>query len=345
MTSTTQTSSAVTATATCVTMTPDHNGYVPEYACNAQYNYYPSFTAAIIFSVIFGITTVGHIYQAFHHKKLRLCWPLIMGATWELAGFAIRTASTKNQQSVPLAFVSQLLVLLAPMWVNAFIYMVMGRMIYFFVPEKQLWRIKGMQIAKIFVWLDVISFITQVAGGTMIQPNSSSMMLGIHIYMGGIGFQEFCILIFTSIAIQFLLTMRRLERSSQIYDTPRNNWRFLLYVLLSCLALITIRIIFRLVEFSAGLDPKKNPIPFHEVYFYVLDASPMWLACVLLNIVHPGRILQGEDSEFPRLSRKQKKAAKLAKKEAKKAAKEEKRAMKEKTRHGSIYSEVPLDVV
>lgn len=87
-----------------------------------------------------------------------------MGSAWEFASFALRVAGTKNQQSTPIAFVSQILVLLAPMWVNAFDYMVMGRMIYFFVPEQKVWGIKGIKIAKIFVWLDVLSFFTQVAG-------------------------------------------------------------------------------------------------------------------------------------------------------------------------------------
>ena len=153
-----------TATATCISVTPDKNGYVPEWACNSNYNYYPSFAAALIFAIVFGITTTLHIYQAFAHKKLRLCWVIIMGATWEFASFALRTAGTKNQQSTPIAFVSQILVLLAPMWVNAFDYMVMGRMIYFFVPEQKIWGIKGVKIAKIFVWLDVLSFLTQVGG-------------------------------------------------------------------------------------------------------------------------------------------------------------------------------------
>lgn len=113
--STTSTSST-TATAACVTMVPGHNGYVPEYACNANYNYYPSFAAAIIFTVFFGFTTFFHVYQASVFKKWRLCWPLIMGATWELVSFASRTAGTRLQQSTALATVSQLLVLLAPMW-------------------------------------------------------------------------------------------------------------------------------------------------------------------------------------------------------------------------------------
>ena len=163
ITSTTSTTTA-SATGSCITVTPGKDGYVPEWACNSNYNYNPSFVAALIFAIIFGITTFAHIYQAFAYKKVRLCWVIVMGSTWEFASFALRVAGTKNQQSTPIAFVSQILVLLAPMWVNAFDYMVMGRMIYFFVPEQKIWGIKGIKIAKIFVWLDILSFITQVAG-------------------------------------------------------------------------------------------------------------------------------------------------------------------------------------
>jgi hypothetical protein len=170
MSSTIATSSA---TPTCVTVTPDKNGYVPEYACGANYNYYPSFAAAVVFSVFFGITTFMHIYQAINYKKLRLCWPLIMGVAWEFAGFAIRTAGSKHQQTFAFAFVSTVLVLLAPMWVNAFLYMVLGRMIYFFIPSQQIWKIKGIKIAKIFVWLDILSFITQLGGSSPIVPGSN----------------------------------------------------------------------------------------------------------------------------------------------------------------------------
>jgi hypothetical protein len=331
--------STASATASCISVTPDKNGYVPEWACNANYNYYPSFIAALIFTIIFGLTTSIHLYQAFAYKKFRLCWTLLMGAIWELTSFAIRTVSTKHQQNTALATISQILVLLAPLWVNAFVYMVMGRVIYFFVPEKKVFGIKGIKIAKIFVWLDVLSFITQVGGGVLISPGAdqSTLMIGIHVYMGGIGFQEFCILIFTSIAIKFFIDARARERTdagNQILDDRPRNWRKLLYVMFTVLALITTRIIFRLVEFASGLDPSKNPIPFHEVYFFVLDALPMFVALVLFNVVHPGHVLVGEGSEFPRLSRKEKKELKRVKKEEKKAKKEGKVAMKRAGKEG-----------
>ena len=157
-------SHTATATATCISVPRDKNGYVPEYACGANYSYYPSFAAAVVFAVFFGITTFANIGQAIHYKKIKLCWPLLMGALWEFASFSIRSAGAKHQENTALATVSQILVLLAPMWINAFLYMVLGRMIYYFVPEQKVLGVKAVKIAKIFVWLDVASFIVQLGG-------------------------------------------------------------------------------------------------------------------------------------------------------------------------------------
>jgi hypothetical protein len=58
---------------------------------------------------------------------------------------------------------------------------------------------------------------------------------------------------------------------------------------------------------------------------YCLDALPMLFAIFLLNIWHPGRCLVGPDSEFPKLTRAEKKALKREKKERKRRRKEAKR--------------------
>lgn len=216
-------------------------------------------------------------------------------------------------------------------------------MIYFFVPAQKVYGVKGTSIAKIFVWLDVLSFLAQVGGGSMIDPTNSikQQMLGIHIYMGGIGFQEFCMLLFLTIAIKFYLMMRVEERQGAFLDGRPKNWRMLLFALFAALVLITIRIIFRLVEFASGLEADKNPIPFHEAYFMCLDALPMTICVLIFNVIHPGRVLQGEGSEFPKgPSRKEKKEIKRAKKEAKQMAKEEKKAAKQDGKFGTPMSDM-----
>lgn len=62
----------------------------------------------------------------------------------------------------------------------------------------------------------------------------------------------------------------------------------------------------------------------------------MMTAILLLAIIHPGRILVGPESEFPRKTRAEKKAEKRAKKEAKAS----KKAMKKTKSKGYIYDEV-----
>ena len=78
-----------------------------------------------------------------------------MAATWELGGFAVRAAGTQYQGSLGLFFVQQVLILLAPIWLNAFVYMVFGRMVLFFLPEQKIWKISARRLTLLFVLLDV----------------------------------------------------------------------------------------------------------------------------------------------------------------------------------------------
>lgn len=84
---------------------------------------------------------------------------------------------------------------------------------------------------------------------------------------------------------------------SRLDHSKKNLW-----VLWNLTLTRKMRIIFRLCEYSQGLDSK---IPLHEAYQYCLDSLPMLLALVILNIVHPGRIMPGTGSEVP--SRKERK--------------------------------------
>jgi hypothetical protein len=94
------------------------------------------------------------------------------------------------------------------------------------------------------------------------------------------------------------------------------------------------RIIFRLVEFGPGVN-HYNPMLGNEIYPFMLDAFPMLLAFVALNVMHPGYVLQGPDSEFPRLTRAEKKAMKKQKKDDKRQRKEEKQQRKAAKKGGS----------
>jgi hypothetical protein len=137
----------------------------------------------------------------------------------------------------------------------------------------------------------------------------------IHIYMGGVAVQQFFILVFIVYAVKFHRIV--LHQNRQAIEGASSALQ-LLYAIYGVLLLITacrsvspqihiltslqIRIIFRIVEYSHGF---KSDIPDHEAYQYALDSVPMLFALIVLNVVHPGRIMSGKECDLP--SRKERK--------------------------------------
>jgi hypothetical protein len=93
---------------------PGKYGYVPPDACNANYNYYPNFNAAVAMSTLFGIVLAAHIVQAVIYKK-RYCWVLCMMVVWETISFILRALGAHDQQQLGYVIGYTLLFLLAPL--------------------------------------------------------------------------------------------------------------------------------------------------------------------------------------------------------------------------------------
>ncbi|KAI4605368.1 hypothetical protein J4E81_010620 [Alternaria sp. BMP 2799] len=280
--------------------TPGLDGYVPAEACNALWVYFPNFAAAVAFSVLFGMLTIAHLVQAIVYRN-GFCWVIIMAALWETGAYAFRALGSKDQQSSGIATVAQILVLVAPIWVNAFAYMVFARIVHFYSPTRKVWIFSPSILALIFVTLDIVSFVIQLVGGGMAGPGASpeAQKKGLNIYMGGIGMQEGFIVLFLGLVVKFHRDQLQAGRVGRLPTDKIGGWKWLLYALYACLLAITIRIIYRLAEFSAGLGAS-NPLPSNEPLLYVLESAPMWLAIFVWNIVHPGRFIRGPDAKMPR---------------------------------------------
>ncbi|PWY74292.1 hypothetical protein BO70DRAFT_341099 [Aspergillus heteromorphus CBS 117.55] len=345
ITSLSATTAVVSSTQTCTNPKPGKHGYLPPEACDVILLYVPSLAAAILFCILYGLTLVCHGVQAFMFKK-KYAWVIMMGASWELIAFIFRALLTLHQSNSGYDTGYTIMFLLAPLWINAFLYMTLGRLVYFFIPEQKLVGIAAKSYGRIFVWLDIVAFLVQLVGAaftTDTDAPTKTIMLGVHIYMGGIGLQEFFVLIFAGLTIHLHRKMLLLERVGQL-DRDRLTrtgvpWRWMFYTMYTVLGMITIRIIFRLCQYAQGTNPS-NPVLTHEAYEYVFDAVPMFIALVLLNVIHPGRVLNGPESEFPRLSRREKKAIK----QEKKRLKQERKAAKKGGRKGDQgdYDSLPL---
>jgi RTA1 like protein len=133
-----------------------------------QWPYCPSLPTAIALTACFAALTVAHLSQAIIYRK-RFCWVICMAAAWETGGFTMRLLGARDPRTQAFSIGSNLLILLSPLWVNAFAYMVVGRMIYYWLPNKSVWKLKARTITSWFVWLDVITFLVQATGGSMIE--------------------------------------------------------------------------------------------------------------------------------------------------------------------------------
>lgn len=67
--------------------------------------------------------------------------------------------------------------------------------------------------------------------------------------------------------------------------------------------LITIRTVYRVVEYWAVVDASSGPGPVspvvrHEWFFYVFEATVILFDCVLFNVFHPGRFLPRSNKTY-----------------------------------------------
>ncbi|KAG8529744.1 uncharacterized protein KY384_005225 [Bacidia gigantensis] len=263
-------------------------------------NFCPSTAAAYLYCILFALTLIAHITQSIIYRK-GYSWVVAMSALWQFLAYAFRIVSIKNPTKTSWYSAWFILILLAPLWINAYVYMVLGRMVYNYTKSAKILGVKAWRFGLTFVGLDIVAFIVQVIGAASASGSNKShtaIMRGLHVYMGGVGLQQLFIIIFFGLAILFHREMNR-----DLPKASRPRPLTLLYVVYSALALVTVRIIFRLVEYSGGLD---TGISAHEAYQYVFDSTAMLIALALFNVVHPGRIMLGKESNFP--SRKDRKA-------------------------------------
>ncbi|SPN99866.1 related to phospholipid-translocating ATPase [Cephalotrichum gorgonifer] len=292
-----------TSTATCVTAVPGKYGEVPIDACNSNWAFHPSFGGNLAWAVLMGLTTCIHLLQAILYKK-KYAWVIIMGAAWETGSFALRTVGSRHQQVLAYNVVSTVLLLLAPLWINAFVYMTISRLIHFVHVDQKVMRLRAALLTKVFVWLDVVCFLVQGSGGSLLASDDHKIAdIGKKIYIAGIAVQAAIIIVFGGLTAQFY---RELDSKGRM-DRPVKMTKWLVIVLFANLVLIM---------FIPGAN-SDNPLLTNEIYVYCLDALPVLIGLLLLNVLHPGMVLRGPDSEFPRVSRAEKKEMKRAKKEAK----------------------------
>ncbi|KAJ5654494.1 RTA1-domain-containing protein [Penicillium lividum] len=253
---------------------------------NFKFYYYdPSAAAAAIFVVLFGLSTLLHFYQLVRTRTWFMI-PFLIGGILETIGYVGRLLSSRESPNFTEGpyIIQSALLLIAPAFFAASIYMTLGRIIVMSdAKESSVIGIKW--LTKIFVTGDVLSFLMQASGAGLMVANSSSPTTGEHVIIGGLFVQIifFGFFTITAIVFQVRLCKNPTARSVELGKIwPRHMTA--LYV---SSILILIRSVVRVAEYLEGYS---GYLMKHEVFIYVFDALLMFCVMMVLQYSHPSEI-------------------------------------------------------
>ncbi|KAK4194250.1 RTA1 like protein-domain-containing protein [Triangularia verruculosa] len=268
-------------------MAEEAGGQVPEYRL---YDYDPNLPANAVLAVLFSLVTIGQFYLLIR-KRTWYFLAFAIACLFEAVGYAARCVAVNEAPHFTLTpfLIQTLCILLAPALMAASIYMVLGRLIRL-LDAHEYAIVRTNWLTKIFVVGDVLSFMTQSAGGGMMAQakDPDAMKRAEGIVLGGLAVQIvfFGMFIVTTIIFHIRILKRPTERSFRV-EAP---WRQLILALYISSVLIMVRSIFRMIEFGAG---KQSILMQKEVFLLALDGALMFLVGVVFLWKFPGDVLVG----------------------------------------------------
>lgn len=251
-----------------------------------NWDYDASKPAALAFCAIFGLCLLVHFGQAIHHRTPWV-WPLLIGLILETEGFALRWYSIVKLYTSWPAIVSQVSVIVAPAFIAAQNYMMVGRAMSYLGKE---WSpISHTLITKIFVVGDVISILSQAAGASFLDSDRlDTIRIGFYILIAALVFQVVMFTVFVVFTVVFD------RRSRKGLGAARDPIQPLFTAFYISAAMVILRSIYRTFEFATVKFTPTSASGYtlnHEWLLYVFDASPITISAITLSIVHAGRFL------------------------------------------------------
>jgi hypothetical protein len=159
-----------------------------------------------------------------------------------------------------------------------------------FFPNEKVFGLTHQALSRVF--LVVISLLTaeQFIASVLIAPkhrfsaprkSPDTAMLGLKLYLLGIGVQEIIVAYTILLAFKFVRNTGGSEAEypqNKASDETSPKWRVISYSLILSLAAIATRIAYRLVELSGIFTGYLLVLMHNEVFFYVLECLPVLFA-------------------------------------------------------------------
>ena len=222
------------------------------------------------------------------HKSWRTTVLLPWAALLMISGFAVRLAGAYDTDNLGYLIASTVLIMSGPPVYALINYFILSRLLYY-IPY--LAPLHPGRVATTFIGLDGVCEIL-IGQGAWRMANSSSTdaerQLGSDLVTASLCLQAALFGAFGLLAAQF---HRRANRAGVL----KQDLRVVLYVMYVSATIVTIRCIYRLVEYILGWE---SSIYQNEIYFWIFEAVIMFLNTALLNLWHPGKRLPPSNSVF-----------------------------------------------
>ncbi|KAF2720945.1 RTA1-domain-containing protein [Polychaeton citri CBS 116435] len=241
--------------------------------------YQPNSIAPPIFAVLFAISGGVHAWQTQHYKSWKMTLLIPWGALLMCVGFIMREVGAFRIDDLGILVASVVLTLAGPPVYAGADYFILGRTLYY-IPW--LSPVYPGRVVQVFIAADfIVEMLIGNGAARMANTSNSRAEREVGEIMVKVALLLQAVMFIIYVAI-LAIWHRRVKRFGLL--TPK--LRSVGWMLYASAVLITIRCIFRVVEFFEGYT---GELYTHEVYFYVFEATLMLLNSVLLNVFHPGR--------------------------------------------------------
>ncbi|KAF2721407.1 RTA1-domain-containing protein [Polychaeton citri CBS 116435] len=249
------------------------------------YHYIPTKVGAIIVATLFAMGTLAVLWRS-SFTKTKFAIPFMVGGVLEIVGYVGRAIATENEDSLLVPFIVQsVLLLIAPALFAASIYMTLGRVIRG-VGGEQRSIIRPNLLTRVFVLLDIASFLAQGAGSGFQSGKKFNKNTAEYIVLGGLVIQILGFGLFAVTALVWHVRMRR-QPTHTIMGDDTEDWQSIMNMLYVVSILIMMRSVFRVIEYAGGADGYLSQ---HEWTLYVFDAALMLLTVGVFAWWYPGQL-------------------------------------------------------
>ncbi|KAM0717932.1 hypothetical protein Q7P37_006264 [Cladosporium fusiforme] len=251
--------------------------YVP----GSVWFYQPNKIAPPIFAAAYLASGVVHAWQTKHYKSWRITLLIPWGALLMCAGFIMREVGAYNIEDLGILIASIVLLLSGPPVYSGAAYFILARTLYY-IPW--LSPLHPGRILTTFIGIDFLIEL-MVANGAAKAANTSisaaeheagEILIKIALILQACTFTAYV----TILAIWHV----RANRANLLTAKLRK----VVWVMYASATLITVRCIYRIVEYFQGFT---GELYTHEAYFYVFEGVLMLINSVMLNVLHPGTLL------------------------------------------------------